>query len=580
MPGYARSALCWLAGSLATLLVWGFLPLSTEHRVMLSCALLLMVIAGCMWVRRQSRQLQSTVEQSATWQLPATGFDGALVLVCGAGSLMFSDQDSPRQTQQGWYLNTPTPESFALAVEWIAATAPALLNQLSVAFCIAPECHQDEAQLRGEIRQWRMQFAFSRRQLSRVPAIVLCGYVNGMTVTEKAPADWFVYDGENRSQDINVYAEDGGCLTLARWGQQGDGQWRMAQMLWLDALLGWLKAVIIDELCQPQTRLPAVPLTAIAVTFTPLCGVENNLWQRIIRQRTTLVPALSPDNASTAMGLPFPDCLLPLLPVRQGLTPAQHLKLSVGGIVALFFMTALLSSFANNHRLIRSIGADLALYHRLTGSPPEPKTLAQQQLRRDEQQLARYQRQGPPLSLGLGLYQGMVLYPALQAAISDWVSPSPATPHPTLPTVEKAPQTLRLDSLSLFDTGKAMLKPASTQVLQNALLNIKAKPGWLIVIAGHTDSTGNAQTNQQLSLKRAEAVRDWLVQTGGMPPGCFAVQGLGASQPLATNQTEAGRAANRRVEISLLPQADACQAAGALSASSARDGAITSKMEK
>ena len=83
--------------------------------------------------------------------------------------------------------------------------------------------------------------------------------------------------------------------------------------------------------------------------------------------------------------------------------------------------------------------------------------------------------------------------------------------------------------MALFDTGKSTLKPGSTKLLVNSLLGIKAKPGWLIVVAGHTDSIGNDRSNQQLSLKRAEAVRDWMRDTGDVPDSCFA--GAGAKSP-------------------------------------------------
>lgn len=124
------------------------------------------------------------------------------------------------------------------------------------------------------------------------------------------------------------------------------------------------------------------------------------------------------------------------------------------------------------------------------------------------------------------------------------------------------PKIVRLDSMSLFDSGKSTLKAGSTKMLVNSLVGIKAKPGWLIVVAGHTDNTGNPQLNQTLSLKRAEAVRDWMRDTGDVPESCFAVQGYGESRPVATNDTTDGRALNRRVEISLVPQADACQIPG------------------
>lgn len=127
------------------------------------------------------------------------------------------------------------------------------------------------------------------------------------------------------------------------------------------------------------------------------------------------------------------------------------------------------------------------------------------------------------------------------------------------PGSEGVRDSLRLDSLSLFDAGSAQLKPDSTKVLINALDDIKAQPGLLIVIAGHTDSTGVAEQNLQLSYARASAVRDWMRRMGDIAESCFAVQGFAASQPIASNDTEAGRTANRRVDIHLVPQVGACE---------------------
>lgn len=117
---------------------------------------------------------------------------------------------------------------------------------------------------------------------------------------------------------------------------------------------------------------------------------------------------------------------------------------------------------------------------------------------------------------------------------------------------------VRLDSLSLFDAGSTELKPGSTKVLINALVNIKAQPGWLIVITGHTDTTGDAEQNLRISYARASAVRDWMQRMGDIPDNCFSVLGAAGRQPIASNDTASGRAANRRVDIQLVPQVEAC----------------------
>lgn len=151
---------------------------------------------------------------------------------------------------------------------------------------------------------------------------------------------------------------------------------------------------------------------------------------------------------------------------------------------------------------------------------------------------------------GLWLCAG-VLAIAMGAAWQLWHTPAQ--------TEIPLPEPIRLDSLALFEGGSATLKPGSTKLLVNALVGIKARPGWLIVIAGHTDASGADEHNLALSHARAAAVRDWMQRMGDLADSCFAVQGLAASQPIASNQTEAGRAANRRVDIQLVPQLGACE---------------------
>jgi outer membrane protein OmpA-like peptidoglycan-associated protein len=155
--------------------------------------------------------------------------------------------------------------------------------------------------------------------------------------------------------------------------------------------------------------------------------------------------------------------------------------------------------------------------------------------------------------LGLGLYRADPLRIPVWEAIGSY------RPVAEAPVAEA----VRLDTLSLFNVGSAELKSDSTQVLVNALVDIKARPGWLIVVTGHTDASGNPEQNLRLSRDRAASVRDWMQRMGGIPGSCFAVQGFGASQPVASNDTEQGRRANRRVDIRLVPQEGAC---GALSA--------------
>ena len=99
-----------------------------------------------------------------------------------------------------------------------------------------------------------------------------------------------------------------------------------------------------------------------------------------------------------------------------------------------------------------------------------------------------------------------------------------------------------------FQPNRSALKPAATAVLDKIALSLRNLPAAELRIVGHTDAKGAAAANDALSLDRAASTRDWLVARG-VSPVRIAVAGRGARDPLATNDDEAGRATNRRVEI-------------------------------
>jgi len=99
-----------------------------------------------------------------------------------------------------------------------------------------------------------------------------------------------------------------------------------------------------------------------------------------------------------------------------------------------------------------------------------------------------------------------------------------------------------------FDTDKDVLKSESEAALQQVLTMLNSKPDLRIAIGGHTDSQASDAYNLDLSKRRAQAVMAWLVNKGIDAPRLTA-QGFGESQPVADNDSAAGRALNRRVEI-------------------------------
>ena len=99
-----------------------------------------------------------------------------------------------------------------------------------------------------------------------------------------------------------------------------------------------------------------------------------------------------------------------------------------------------------------------------------------------------------------------------------------------------------------FDTGKSSLKAGAKNTLAKIAAQLKGDSDVRVTIEGHTDSVGNDEKNMELSEKRANAVRDYLV-TNGVPADRVTASGKGEADPVATNKTAAGRLQNRRVEM-------------------------------
>jgi outer membrane protein OmpA-like peptidoglycan-associated protein len=99
-----------------------------------------------------------------------------------------------------------------------------------------------------------------------------------------------------------------------------------------------------------------------------------------------------------------------------------------------------------------------------------------------------------------------------------------------------------------FDIGRSELKPGMRTALDKYAATLNQHTVTTIDIIGHTDSTGTDAINDPLSLARAQATRDYLVQHG-VAASRITTEGRGSHEPVASNDTPAGRAANRRVEI-------------------------------
>lgn len=152
-------------------------------------------------------------------------------------------------------------------------------------------------------------------------------------------------------------------------------------------------------------------------------------------------------------------------------------------------------------------------------------------------------------------------------AIKPPPPPAPAPPPPAPPVVAPPPapaplvapvpvaapvqEKVTFAADALFDFDKAVLKPDAQAKLTDLVEKTKGVALEVVIAVGHTDVIGNDSYNQKLSIRRAEAVKSFLVDKG-IEKNRIYTEGKGSKNPVADNKTAAGRAKNRRVEVEVV----------------------------
>ncbi|EPY6811949.1 MULTISPECIES: OmpA family protein [Klebsiella] len=560
-PAQQRGLALW-AGLLSALVCLLFLPVPRWGAWLILLVTLALIIAIWRIARRGAeRQVTSTLHE-----LPTIAYRQPVVLVCGDLPCVWPQPSPVRVVKQGCWIRVEKTDDLPQVARQILSQRPEWGPQLSVLLCVCPQRHAQSDALTSALLALRWQLSQLRQQTRYAVPLALQGQVGS------AMSPSLLWQAAIPGEAVKVWQPSCAPCSVATWLSVG-GAAALQQQVLMNSLMGWFERHVLAVLTEENADLP--PLTPAAVLWgigpTHAGSLASSAWTRWLSRHTglTRVAGWQPGETDTPDASSLPDFILSQLPAGRGLTPWGRAWRAALAVFTLAAVAALLSSGWNNRQLLQRVGADIARYERIAMDDYGAKASAVRVLREDAALLDSWARNGVPLRLSLGLYRGERIRLPLLEAIRRYVPPPP----PPRPVQHVAPHVIRLDSMSLFDTGKWVLKPGSTKRLVHLLVDIKARPGWLIVVAGHTDSVGEEKANQLLSLKRAESVRDWMRDTGDVPDSCFAVQGYGESRPIATNDTPEGRALNRRVEISLVPQVDACRLPDKPSASSQDDGA-------
>uniref|UniRef100_UPI003525425D OmpA family protein n=1 Tax=Enterobacter wuhouensis TaxID=2529381 RepID=UPI003525425D len=481
--------LLWLwGGLLAVLVCLLFLPLTAGWRTAAVLVTVAITSAGLAYVGR--RPGEALANDAWLNDLPDAPYRLPVVLVCGDVA-DWPGEGAVYRTAQGCWLNVPASElqQTARVLLW---KRPELVSQLAVMFCISPQQHDDDAAMTARCYELRWQLGQVRRDTRRVVPLLLSSKVAGETVSRPL---WqsTLNDGEMR-----VWQADDVPCSAGTWLSQKSAEDRLALQVRMSAHVRFVEQTALSALAAASDDMPPAVPAMVLYHMSPsgAPALADNLWQRWLSRHTSLksLPGWQPVSATD--DAPLPDFILPLLPQGGGITPQGRALRRAFCLFTLATIIALCASAGNNRQLLQRVGFDIQHYERIAMDNFVPKARAVQVLREDAALLDAWARNGEPVAMSLGLYHGERLRLPVLEAIRSYVPPPP----PPKPVEKVAPKIIRLDSMSLFDTGKWQLKPGSTKLLVNSLVGIKAKPGWLIVVAGHTDSTGDDKSNQVLSL--------------------------------------------------------------------------------
>jgi OOP family OmpA-OmpF porin len=171
---------------------------------------------------------------------------------------------------------------------------------------------------------------------------------------------------------------------------------------------------------------------------------------------------------------------------------------------------------------------------------------------------------GQPVKSGTGLcwrdtnWTPATAHPECDGAVKaqprvSAIMPTPATMPATMPapTPKAEVVSVKYASDTFFDFDKSVVKPAGKVKLDELVSKINNIKLEVVIVIGHTDSVGSGAYNQKLSVRRAEAVKSYLVSKGIEKPRIY-TEGKGEKQPVADNKTTEGRAKNRRVVIDVI----------------------------
>ncbi|OCG25627.1 hypothetical protein A9G22_02555 [Gilliamella sp. App2-1] len=580
MSDYPKRIQIIYAVILSLLLLFVFLPITIGWKI-IGAFLVLVVAGGLLWRMKNYRRMlaSSTTNIEFLTQkldlLPAKQrYRLPILLVVGSAAKDFFPEDLSLAesnivvSSEAIWIYIDEYSHLPIVYDSLTAKWPDMTGRVGIFLALVPELEDKQGIFIAKLQAFRQSWVDTCRIAKYQLPVYISTHIglNNLIYDEQnsLPVHWF------QLVDHKLFLLDSYLSPLDSWVNDikiptHERERRLRLIPFLNETQSWIETVILTTLVDTKQPIAKCEPTAMAIYPINQSIVNDNIIQKRWESITTLS---LPNNHKIEDNVSPPDALIKFMPIAYPFSPICLMICGLITITSLFIIGCLGASFGNNIKLSEKIQNDIQHYRLISMDSYEEKRQALEQLKEDRSMLNEYLAQGEPVRFGMGLYHGQQLLEPLNMSMSDYVAKPPEPEKIIIKEKEiitkEPPPVIRLDSLALFESGQSSLKSDSTKVLINALVEMKKQinanhnTGWLILIAGHTDSTGDKDKNIQLSLDRATAVRNWIIKTSDIPETCFAIQGYGAKKPLVSNDTLEDRAKNRRVEISLVPQMSNC----------------------
>ncbi|WP_414147745.1 OmpA family protein [Erwinia sp. BNK-24-b] len=302
-----------------------------------------------------------------------------------------------------------------------------------------------------------------------------------------------------------------------------------------DALFLWMKKSGVMAALQSLFSTTSLRLSAVLLADYGDGFVRHGAWARWINKTFQLYPGLS----SAVVRPPLPSVVAGCPKVKASTFPAKAspfwrwLPVSLALLIAFYLTSA--AWLQSQH--IKEARLALAAFTQADVIRPETRREAFERLSRQGQKLSGTCKNSLINLWGEKNCQNML--DKIETALRHYKS---------------LPALFASVPAALFAPGSAVIQPGSEEKLLMLLPLLSSARQTTFMVTGHSDNTGTDQLNRQISIQRATAVRDWLVRHTRLPAENFIIKGMGDAVPVASNETEAGRRKNRRVELIPLSQ--------------------------